>query len=143
MNALATALKQIEANAQREADFAVRLALDSRYQFLLRTAQANDVEFDDSHHGFAGMESLVSYHQTGAPYRRQRAKALLNLRRAFLFNGYRGMGKRVDEITHYRRSEKHRDGVALCDANLAAVDATLSREHSQTRVGATSVGRGV
>ena len=126
MNALEAALAKIQADADDRAAFAQRLALDPRYQFLLRTAKAAEVEFDDAaHHGMAGLNHLVEYHQTGAPYRRQRAKALLQLRKAFLFNGYRGMRKSLDEITRYRREEKHRDGVVVCDAHLAAVSANL------------------
>lgn len=128
VSALASALKQIEAQAQERAAFEQRLALDARYQFLLRTAKANDIEFGDRDYGHAGMGRLIEYHQTGAPYRRQRAKALVELRQAFLFNRYRGMGKRVHEITRYRRAEK-------LDRSLS----TMAREHSEGRVGATPV----
>ena len=79
-------------------------------------------------YGHAGMGRLIEYHQTGAPYRRQRAKALVELRRAFLFNRYRGMGKRVHEITRYRRAEK-------LDRSLS----TMASEHSEGRVGPVSI----
>ncbi len=124
MNALDRALQQI-AIGQAEQAFKAALAADVRHQFLIETAQANRVDFDERHYGAAGREHLFQHMASAAPWRRQRASTLALIRRAKLFDGCQCFAKYRAELTRCRREEKHAAGMAVCAANLAAVDAVL------------------
>lgn len=93
----------------------VVLASDARYQFLLSTAKANRADV-------ANAEEAAKHFNTGAPWRRERAMTLAQLRKGFLFNGYRGIAGKLRHLRNCRREEK----AAVLDARLLASVVALS-----------------
>jgi hypothetical protein len=91
------------------------LAADARYQFLLSTAKANRADV-------ANAEEAAVHFSTGAPWRRERAMTLAQLRKAFLYNGYRGIGAKLRHLRNCRREEK----AAAIDAQFLAAVASLA-----------------
>lgn len=98
--------------------WAATLASDARYQFLLNAAKANRADV-------ANAEEAAEHFNTGAPWRRERAKTLAQLRKAFLFNGYRGIEAKLRHLRNCRREEKAADAAALLTVTLAATDRAL------------------
>lgn len=92
------------------------LASDARYQFLLSTAKANRADV-------ANAEEAAAHFNTGAPWRRERAMTLAQLRKAFLFNGYRGVGAKLGHLRNCRREEKAAELNARFHASVAALAA--------------------
>ncbi len=117
MNAMDRAISQKEAIGAAARIWEAALAMDSRYQFLLRTAKEAGIKPSDR---IDQMDYLVEHMNTGAPYRRRRAVTLLQLRKAYLFNGHRGIVKALPELRRLRANERLNDSLSVMAAEHAA-----------------------
>ncbi len=123
MNALETALAQINADADRREATERRISADTRVRFLKSVCDENTVEITG--HGRHGFDQVIAHVHSSGAARRRRAAALLCARRARLFNGC-SIRRFLVEAARHRRDEVHALAVEACDRNLAGVDEALT-----------------